>query len=113
MKKHIYLLLLQFLISFFLSLAAYLLRPTGVLFFFLIYFLIPIFSAYTACKLVLKKINPYLAWLLPALAETAAGFLISLGFSPDPLPIMITSFVGLAGAATGDVLYKTNKKGKR
>ncbi len=112
MKKHILPLLFQFISVFFASLISFLLRPVSILFSIMIYAVIPLFSSYFSLRTVLKGINPYLAWILPPVAQTLAGFLITLGIGPDPLPIMITAFVALVGAAAGDVLNKTNKKGK-
>ena len=112
MKKHIFRLLLQFIFVLSVSLISYLLRPLRVIFTILIYIFIPLFSACTACRIVKKGINPYLAWILPPISETIAGFIISMGIGPDPLPIMITAFISLVGSALGDVINKTLKKGK-
>lgn len=112
MKRHVRSLLIQFFSIFVLSFLFYLLRPVSVLYNILMFIILPIASAYTSFELVKRMINPYLAWILPAIAETLAGFLSSLGIGPNPLPIMITAFVSLIGAATGDVAVKFQKKDK-
>ena len=113
MKRHIFDLVMQLTVVFVLSLIVFLLRPLPILYPFLVYVLVPFVSMYLAGKLVLKGINPYLTWILPSIGETAAGFLITMGIGPDPLPIMITAFVSLVGASAGDVIKKTKKKGKK
>lgn len=112
MKRMLVRLCIQFACAFALSFISYLLRPVSALYWFLIYLFIPVFSAYSAIKIVINGINPYLAWILPGISEALAGFLISLGIAPDPLPIMITFLISLIGAAIGDVINKTNKKGR-
>lgn len=110
MKRHVRSLLIQFFSIFVLSFLFYLLRPVSVLYNILMFIILPIASAYTSFELVKRMINPYLAWILPAIAETLAGFLSSLGIGPNPLPIMITAFVSLIGSATGDVSVKFKKR---
>lgn len=112
MKKYIILMVFQFASVFIASFLSFLLRPVSVLFPILIYAFVPLFSSYLSLRLVLKGINPYLSWLLPPIAETLAGFTVTFGIGPDPLPVFITAFVSLIGSAAGDVLNKTSKKGK-
>lgn len=113
MKKYVLFLFLQFISVFFISFLSFLLRPVSVLYDILVYIFVPLFSSFTSLKIVRKGINPYLTWILPPAAETLAGFLVSLGFGPNPLPVMITAFISLVGSAAGDVLNKQYKKGKK
>lgn len=113
MKGHLFRLLLQLASVFLLSFIGYLLRPAYVFYQIMLYALIPLFSAFTAYKLVLKGMNPYLSWLLPPVSQTAAGFLASLGIAPDPLPVMLCAMISLVGAAAGDVKVKLRKKGRK
>ena len=110
MKKRLFLLIMQLISVFIVSLFSYFIRPAGFIFRIFIYALLPIFSFFTAMKITIKGINPYLSWILPPVAQTLAGFLITLGIGPDPLPVFITAFLSLVGAATGDVIIKTNSK---
>ena len=112
MKRRLLLLLTQFASVFLLSLIGYLLRPIPLIHTIFIYALIPLLSAFGACVLVTKGINPYLTWFLPPLGMTAAAYLSTLGISQSALPMMITSFVSLIGAATGDTILKTGKRVK-
>ncbi len=111
MRKYVLLMLLQFVSVFFVSFLSFLLRPVSLLYSVLVYVFVPLFSSFFSLKIVRRGVNPYLAWILPPIAETLAGFLITLGIGPYPLPIMITAFVSLVGSAAGDVITKTNKKG--
>lgn len=105
--------MIQFASILFVSLIVLLLRPIPVIYEILIYGFVPCICMYSAGKLVLKGINPYLTWILPPIGETAAGFLITMGFGPQPLPIMITAFLSLVGAAAGDVMKKAMKKDRK
>ena len=76
----------------------------------------PLAGAYTAYRVVRAGVNPYLGWILPPLAATAAGFLASLGYAPAAGPVLLTAFFSLAGAAAGDVIQKQRNgrgRGKR
>ena len=46
-------------------------------------------------------------------SEAAAGFLASMGYSPEFTAILITAFVSLIGAASGDVINKQKKKASK
>ncbi|MBQ6716346.1 MAG: hypothetical protein IJN21_07490 [Clostridia bacterium] len=113
MKKYLLLLLAQFSSVFLLSFIAYLIRPVPVVHEIVIYALVPLFSSVSAGWIVLKGVNPYLAWIFPPIAMTLASFLSTLGIGSSPLPMMITAFVSLIGAAAGDVTIKTRKKGRK
>lgn len=113
MKKRLLFLLFQFASVFCVSFISYLLRPLPVLYYILIYGFVPLFSAIFSLKLVVKSVNPYLAWILPPVAQSLGGLLAAMGIAPDPLPVMVTAFISLVGAAAGDVINKTNKKGRK
>lgn len=100
----------QFFICFLLSLGMFLLRPVSWLFGILIYAVYPLVSLISAMVIVRKGINPYGAWLLPAVSETLSGLIASMGYAPDILPILISAFLSLIGAATGDVMNKQDKR---
>ncbi len=113
MKRYLLLLLAQFLSVFLFSFIAYLIRPLSAIHLLLIYGLIPLFSLVASGWIVLGGINPYLSWIMPPVALALSGFLSTLGIGQSPLPMMITAFVSLIGAASGDTIYKLRKKGKK
>lgn len=103
-------------IVFFLALGAELVRPARWLHLAATYGLLPLAGAYTAYRIVRAGVNPYVGWILPPLAATAAGFLASLGYAPAAGPVLLTAFFSLAGAAAGDVIQKQRNgrgRGKR
>jgi hypothetical protein len=75
----------------------------------LIWALIPIVGAVTACKCVLHGLNNYAAWIAPPVCGVAAS-LILWGYVPHAGPILVCAFISLVGAAAGEVLTKENKK---
>lgn len=91
-------------------------RPLRGLYVTAAYALLPLAGAYTAYRVASGGVNPYLGWILPPLAATAAGFLASMGYAPEAGPVLLTAFFSLVGAATGDVLQKRRngrRRGKR
>lgn len=103
-------------IVFFLALGAELVRPVRWLHLAATYGLLSLAGAYTAYRVVRAGVNPYVGWILPPLAATAAGFLASLGYAPAAGPVLLTAFFSLAGAAVGDVIQKQRNgrgRGKR
>ena len=110
MRKYAKVICVHAAILFVISFVIYLTRPARGLFYVLIYPVYSILSAYSACKMVRGGVNPYLAWMPAPIMLTAAGFLTAMGFSPDILPILISAFVSLVGAATGDVINREKKK---
>lgn len=113
MRKYFVLLISQFAFLFIISFLFYLLRPFAFIFSILFYIILPVISSVLGYQMVRKGLNPYLTIILPPISETCAGFLSAMGIGPDPLPIMITFFVTMIGAAAGDVINKTQKKGKK
>ena len=113
MRKYFVLLISRFALLFIISFLFYLLKPIALIFPILFYMILPVISSVIGYRMVRKGLNPYLTIILPPIAETCAGFLSSMGIGPDPLPIMITFFVTMIGAAAGDVINKTQKKGKK
>ena len=75
----------------------------------LIWALIPIVGAVTACKCVLHGLNNYAAWIAPPVCTVAAS-LILWGYVPHAGPVLVCAFVSLVGAAAGEVLANENKK---
>lgn len=103
-------------IVFLLAFGVELARPLRGLHTVAAYGLLPLAGAYTACRIVRGGVNPYLSWILPPLAATAAGFLVSLGYAPAAGPVLLTALFSLVGAALGDVLQKQGngrRRGKR
>ncbi len=86
-------------------------RPVPLVYGVLIWLVLPIIGALSSCVCTVKGVNAFIAWIMPPLGATAAGFLASLGFSPDAGPIFLLAFVSLVGAAAGDVLMKQRAKG--
>ena len=109
--RYVLLFLIQLISVFILSLFSFLIRPLNLVYPISIYALVPLFSSFSAYKLTRKGINPYLSFLLPPVAETLAGFTAAMGIGPEPLPVFITAFISLVGAAAGDVRNKMTKKG--
>lgn len=103
----------QATIVFLLALGVELARPVRWLYMAAAYGLLPLGGAYTACRVVCGGVNPYVSWILPPLAATAAGFLISLGYAPAAGPVLLTALFSLVGAALGDVIQKKRNKGGR
>lgn len=100
-------------IVFFWTLGVELARPVRWLYRAAAYGLLPLAGAYTAYRVVRGGVNPYLGWILPPLAATAAGFLVSLGYAPAAGPVLLTALFSLAGAAAGDVIQKqANGRGR-
>lgn len=109
MKK----LFLQLAVTLIAALALYLLRPVGAAFDVLIWVLLPLLGALTAYYCVLNGINPYLAWIMPPLGQTAACLIASAGYLPSGGQMVLTAFVSLIGAAAGDTMNKRNKRKRR
>lgn len=93
-------------IGFVIALGVELARPVRGLYAVAAYGLMPLAGAFTAYRVVCANVNPYLSWILPPLAATAAGFLASLGYAPAAGPVLLTAFFSLVGAAVGDVIQK-------
>ena len=101
---------------FLLALGAELVRPVRWLYLAAAYGLLPLAGAYTAYRVVRAGVNPYLGWILPPPAATAAGFLASLGYASAAGPVLLTAFFSLVGAAAGEVIQKQRNgrgRGKR
>ena len=110
MKKYTSIFIAQAALLFFAAFIVYLLRPAGILFAILYYAVFPLMSGYASYKIVRRGINAYLAWILPPVAQSLAGFLASMGFSPDLIGILITAIVSLVASAAGDVKNKQKKR---
>ena len=75
----------------------------------LIWALLPILGAVTACRCVLRGLNNYAAWIAPPVCVVLAS-LILWGYVPHAGPAFLCAFVSLVGAAAGEVLSNENKK---
>lgn len=110
MKKLVLMTALQAAVMLAASFLMYLIKPIGILFGICAYGVYPLLSLAGACVLVRKGVNPYAAWFFPAACEAASGFLASMGYAPDFLPVLIAALAAMIGASMGDVMNKQDKR---
>ena len=65
----------------------------------------PLAGAASALFVTLRGLNPYAAWIAPPVSLGLIPWLIT-GFPPPFGSVLLTAFVGLIAAATGDVIRK-------
>ena len=106
MKRHILILSAQFFVCLLICLAVFVLRPLLRGMSVVKWTLLPLAAMISAFMSVKAGVNPYLAWLPPPLALTAAGFIVSMGIAPEGGLMLLCAFMGVVGAAAGDVLAK-------
>ena len=106
MKRQSALLSILFCVSLLVCLAVFILRPVWRGMDTLKWILPPAAALIGAYIVVRKGVNPYLAWLPPALALTVAGFIASMGIAPKGGLMLLCAFTGLVGSAAGDVYNK-------
>ncbi|MCR4622740.1 MAG: hypothetical protein K5663_11740 [Clostridiales bacterium] len=102
MKRRICILTAQFCVCLIVCLAVFILRPLWRGMNAVKWIVPPLFSLFCAYFAVRKGVNPYLAWLPPPLALTAAGFAASMGFAPEGGLMLLCALMGIIGAAAGD-----------
>ena len=112
MKKAILRLCLQLICCFIAAVIAYLLKPVRVIHFISAWILLPLLGAFTAFRLTVKGINPYLNWLLPAIGHTLGAYTVS-AFLPGAGAVLLTAFVSLIGAACADTALKYSSSSRR
>lgn len=71
----------------------------------------PIIALISAEYIVLRGVNPYLAWLMPPAMWALAGYTLSRGYSPSAGVMLVCALAALVGAAAGDVRVKMRKNG--
>ena len=107
MKRYLILLAMQSAVCFAVSLAAVLLKPIGWLYACITWAVLPAAGAISAFLLVKKGVNPYGAWILPAVMPTIAYLVLTRGlYLPNGWSMLLMAFVSLMGAAAGDVYKK-------
>ncbi len=111
MKRKVIILVLQFCACLLICLSVFVLRPIWRGMDVIRWILPPLAALLSAFFAVKLKVNPYLAWLPPPLALTLAGFIASMGIAPEGGLMLLCAFIGVTGAAAGDV-YNKRKVGK-
>ncbi len=104
---------LQFAAMFLLALITVFTRPLPILYGILCWFALPALGAFSTYICVTRGVNAYIAWIMPPLGATAAGFLASMGIAPDAGRVLLLAFASLVGAAAGDVRVKARAKGEK
>ena len=110
MKKYLLSLAAQFLFSLILAFGIYLLKPLNGLHAALKWVLYPFFCGVSAFMLVKKGLNPYVSWLLPPLALVPVATFMTGGYLPEGGLLLLTSFIGIVGAATSENYMKFRKR---
>lgn len=106
MKHKVKILSLQFCVCLLICLAVFVLRPIWRGMDVIRWMLPPLTALLSAFFAVKRRINPYLAWLPPPLSLTIAGFVASMGIAPEGGLMLLCAFMGVTGAAAGDVYNK-------
>ena len=113
MKRTVLLLSLQLILLLLICMTAFMLRPIPWLYKVMIYGAVPLAGGLSAYLLVKRGVNPYLSVLLPPLCYAAAGFFISMGYTPDGAAMILCAFTCIVGAAAADTMMKTKRKGHK
>jgi len=105
--------ILQFISTLILSvLAAYCYYLGSVIHNILIWGLLPLFGAFTACLCTVRGLWNYAAWIVPPVTALLGNSIV-FGFPLTPGPVFMCAFISLIGAATGEVLKRSGKKPSR
>lgn len=74
-----------------------------------LWFITPVAGFFSACIATRAGLLNYAAWLIPPLAQVAAGLML-WGYSPNAGPVFLCAFISLVGAATGEVLKRQHDR---
>lgn len=97
---------IQLIISLLCSLS---LAAGGIIHNLCLYCFLPLISAYTAARCVLRGLNNYLALVAPIILFPLSYILI-WGYMPQPAPVLLCEFITVIGSAAGEVLRSRNKQ---
>ena len=112
MKHYLFVLSVQLLTCFLLSLIVLVLQPIRILSVALLWTVVPLYAMLSSARVVREALNPYIAWIAPPVALIIASCMVNMVYVPLAGIILFTALMSIFGAAAGDNLPNRKNRSK-